>query len=78
MRDSGLGCGWAIECAARDSGCVVGDRTGPDGRELSSLSLPLESESSSVPSPMWRRLGEVELSPGTREGVDTEGGRIDE
>lgn len=62
----------------RDSGCAVGDRAEADGRELSPLSLPSESESSSVPSPTWRRLGEVELSLGTREGVDTEGRRIDE
>jgi hypothetical protein len=74
MRESGLGCGWPVECAVRDSGCVVGDRTEADG---SSLSLPLESESSSVPSPTWRRLGEVELSLGTREEVDTEGRRIE-
>jgi hypothetical protein len=57
---------------------VVGDRTKADGRELSSLSLPLESESSRVPSPTWRRLGEIELSLDTREGVDTEGRRMDE
>lgn len=61
----------------RDSDCVVGDRAGADGIELSPLSLS-ESESSSVPSPTWRRLGEVELSLGTRERVDTEGRRIDE
>lgn len=67
-----------MECAVRDSGCEVGDRTEADGRELSSFSLPLESESSSVPSPTWRRLGEVELSLGTREEVDTDGRRIDE
>jgi hypothetical protein len=80
MRESGLGlgCGWPVECAVRDSGCVVGDRTEADGRELSPHSLSLESESSSVPSPTWRRLGEVELSLGTREGVDTDGRRIDE
>jgi hypothetical protein len=78
MRESGLGCGWPIECAVRDSGRVVGDRTEADGRELRSFSLPLESESSSVPSPTWRRLGEVELSLGTREGVETEDRRIDE
>jgi hypothetical protein len=78
MRESGLGCGWPIECAVRDSDCVVGDRADADGRELSPLSLPLESESSSVPSPTWRRLGEVGLSLGTREGVDTEGRRMDE
>lgn len=78
MRESGLGCGWPVECAVRDSGCVVGDRAEADGRELRSFSLPLESESSSVPSPMWRRLGEVELSLGTREGVDTEGRWIDD
>ena len=78
MRESGLGCGWPIECAGRDTGCIVGDRTEADGRELSSLSLSLGSESSdSVPSPTWRRLGEVELSLGTREEVDTEGRRID-
>ena len=78
MRESGLGCGWPIECAVRDSGCVVGDMTEADGREISSHSLPLESESSSVPSPTWRKLGEVELSLGTREGVITEGRWIDE
>lgn len=60
----------------RDNACV-GDTAEADGRELSSLSLPLESESSKVPSPMWRKLGEVGLSLGTREGVDEEGRRID-
>src|SRR6267154_1942658 len=67
-----------MECAVRDSDCAVGDRTEADGRELSPLSLPLESESSNVPSPTWRRLGEVALSVGTRERVDREGRRIDE
>jgi len=57
---------------------VVGDRAEADGRELSSPSLPLESESSSVPSPMWRKLGEVGLSLGTGEGEDTEGRRMDD
>jgi len=57
---------------------MVGDKTEADGRELSSLSLPLESESSRVPSPTWRRLGDVGLSLGTREGVDTDDRRIDE
>ena len=77
MRESGLGCGWLIECAGRDTGCVVGDRTEADGRELSSLSLSLGSESSdNVPSPMWRRLGKVELSLGTKEEVDIKGRRI--
>jgi hypothetical protein len=78
MRESGLGCARPVARAVRDSGCVIGDRTEADGRELSSFSLPLESESSSVPSPTWRRLGEVGFSLGTREGVDTEGRRIDE
>ena len=55
---------------------MVGDGDEADGRELSSLSLPLESESSNVPSPMWRKLGEVGPSLGTRERVDTEGRRI--
>jgi len=61
-RESGLGCGRAIENAPRVNACVVGDRPGADGRELRSFSLPLESESSSVPSPTWRNLGEAEVS----------------
>ena len=61
----------------RGGACVVGETTEEDGRELSSLSLSLESESSNVPSPMWRKLGEVGLSPGAREGVDTEVRRMD-
>jgi len=56
----------------------VGDKAEAEGRELISLSLPLESESSSVPSPTWRKLEEVELSLGAREGVDTEGRRRDD
>lgn len=56
----------------RENACVAGERAEADGRELRSLSFPLESESSSVPSPTWRKLGEVGLSLGTREGVDTE------
>jgi len=63
-RESGLGCGRVIENAPRDNACVVGDRAGADGRELRSLSLLLESESSNVPSPTWRKLGEVEVSFG--------------
>jgi hypothetical protein len=42
-----------------------------------SLSLPLESESSSAPSPMWRKLGELLLSIGEGEGVVTESRRKD-
>jgi hypothetical protein len=61
-RESGLGCGREIENAPRDNAWVVGDRAGADGRELRSFSLSLESESSSVPSPTWRKLGEVEVS----------------
>ena len=53
-----------------DNDCTVGDRAGADGREQGSLSLPLESESSSVPSPTWRKLGELEVSFGRREGVE--------
>jgi hypothetical protein len=53
----------------------VGDKGVAEGREIMSLSLPL-SESSSVPSPMWRKLGELLLSL-DGEGVDTEGCRRD-
>jgi len=66
-----------IESGVRVGACAVGDMTEADGRELRSLSLPLESESSSVPSPTWRKLGEVGLSLGTREGVEIEGCRRD-
>ena len=56
----------------------MGDKAEVERRELMSLSLPLESESSRVPSPTWRKLAEVELSVEAREGVDTEGLRKDE
>lgn len=72
-RESGLGCGRVIANAARANACAVGDNAEADGRELRSLSLPLESESSSVPSPTWRKLGELEVSFDTGEGVEIEG-----
>jgi hypothetical protein len=62
----------------RPSACAVGDIAEAEGSELISLSLPLESESSSAPSPMWRKLGELLLSLGEGEGVDTEGRRKDD
>lgn len=62
----------------RGNACAVGDKAEVERRELMSLSLPLESESSSVPSPTWRKLAEVVLSVGAREGVDTEGLRKDD
>jgi hypothetical protein len=62
-----------IANAARADACAVGDNAEADGRELRSLSLPLESESSSVPSPTWRKLGELEVSFDTGEGVEIEG-----
>jgi len=62
-----------MENPVRDNACTVGDRAGADGRELRSLSLLLESESSSVPSPTWRKLGELEVSFGRREGVEADG-----
>lgn len=69
-RESGLG---AAESDARGNVCAVGDTVEGERRELMSMSLSLllESESSSVPSPTWRKLAEVALSL----GVDTEGRR---
>lgn len=74
-RESGLG---AAESDVRGKVCDVGD-TVVERRELisMSLSLPLEDESSSVPSPTWRELAELALSLGAREDVDTEGRRKD-
>ena len=72
MRESGLLCDGVIGYAVRESADAAGDMAEADGRELRSLSLPLESESSSVPSPTWRKLGEIELSPGP-EGLEVEG-----
>ena len=73
-RESGLG---AAESDARGNVCVVGDTAEGERRELMSMSLSLllESESSSVPSPTWRKLAEVALSLGVRGDVDTEGRR---
>lgn len=77
-RESGLGLAWGIESAGRPTACAVGDRAEAEGRELMSLSLLLESESSSAPSPMWRKLGELLLlSLDKREGIETEGRRRD-
>lgn len=74
-RESGLG---AAESDVRGNACAVGDKAEVERSELISLSLPLESESSSVPSPTWRKLREVEISLGAREGADTEGRRKDD
>jgi hypothetical protein len=72
-RESGLGCGRETESAARDTACAVGDTAEADGRELMSLSLSLDDESSNVPSPTWRKLGVLEFSFGKRDGLETEG-----
>jgi hypothetical protein len=72
-RESGLGA--AESDVPRGNVCAVGDVADVERRELMSLSLPLESESSSVPSPTWRKLAEVALSVGAREGVEIEGRR---